>query len=303
MAPSMKGTPLKILASPTKTPPKSPAPGLRTPHHLDDPQRDEVRVPEFKELQIYELTEAKKQAQSDAERRKEQEAAFQAQQAERLAAEAADLKRAKMLREKALKEARYEGKPGLWEMTEPGYGPLRWLWPVAHKHPRQWAGQSLGAHDVPVPHQPLSHSETGEGDVITTYAATIEAHEADMSLRRVETRLADDDVIRSVEERKKQEREDAAMAMREQETAMLAARAKAERDRIKRIKKEMAEETRKQKALQEKKAAERAANAQAQRKINEEYAKAHGHWDWSIKRQPVFSPEKIAEVQASMGKD
>ena len=49
----------------------------------------------------------------------------------------------------------------------------------------------------------------------------------------------------------------------------------------------MKEETRKQRATEEKKQAERFKLGQAQRKANEEYARAHGHWDWSPTKKLV----------------
>ena len=68
MPSTMRGlpTPTKVLLSPNSpTNPlnKSPAPYRRTPFHIDDPQKDAERRPEFRELHVRKLTEAEQAAQ------------------------------------------------------------------------------------------------------------------------------------------------------------------------------------------------------------------------------------------------
>ena len=277
-------SPTKILAAPTSSTPyltgtKSPPPNRCTPHHLDDPQSDAERIPQFKELQEYEMKLTASKTDLDKERRKEENAQWLARQEARRVAEKAEKDRAKALRKDALEKMRWEAEG--FQTKEPGYGPQRWTYTVASKHPRMWAT----AHDVLLPaSHPAGYDLSTEPFV--AYAAGIQAHEEDMKLRGVQRRVEDDQIIQAVADRKKLEREAAAKAQQQAIVAKQAAVEKAVTSRSRVIKKEMAEEARKQKAMEEKKEAERWKESMQQRQANMAYAKDHGHWDWGIKRQP-----------------
>ncbi len=292
-------SPTKVLAAPSPTTPyltgtKSPPPARRTPHHLDDPQYDVERIPQFQELQEYEMTLTKSKQEAEKASRAEANALWKARQEARLVAEKADKDRAKALRKDALEKMRWEAEG--FQTKEDGYGPHRWTWTVASKHPRLWAT----AHDVLVPPQPPLYSSTDvSNEAVVTYAGTIQAHEDDMKLRGVERRIADDQAIQSVEDRKKLEREDES---KQRQAAILAKRQAADKAaaaRARQIKKEMAEETRKQHALAEKKDAARWKESMQQRQANIQYAKDHGHWDWTIKRQPDLTAPKALGASSS----
>jgi hypothetical protein len=274
-------SPTKLIASPnspTNRADKTPA--RRTPFHLDDPQYDSERLLNpglgFVELHQRTLSVAQQEQQAEKERKMAAEKKFKERQLARIAMEDEVKQREKEMRLLHLKEMRWDTEG--YYTKEPGAsGPQRWLWGMANKHPRQWAGQSAGPHDVAVGHQPL-HSD---GGVIMAYADSIDEFEADIVANAVDRRIAADDAILNVEERRKQERETAAQTMRDEMREKREAAAKAELARCRRIKKEMAEETKQQNALLEKQAAERYKASVAQRQANEAYAKSHGHWDWS----------------------
>ena len=286
---TMKGSvpsPTKVLCAPTPSTPyltgtKSPPPARRTPYHLDDPQYDAERIPQYLALQEEELTLAKSKQEAEKASRVEANALFKARQEALMAAQAADKERVKMLRQDALENMRYEAEG--YHTKEDGYGPHRWLWTVASKFPRQWAT----AHDVLVPPQPPMYNGADVyNDERVKYAMTIQAHEDDLKQKRVATRVADDMAIQSVEERKKLEREEESKKRREAILAKQAAEEKAAALRARTIKKEMAEETRRQQALQEKKEAKKLKESMQQRQANITYAKEHGQYDWGIQRQP-----------------
>ena len=239
---TMSMSPTKVLAAPMSPPlSKSPPPNRRTPFHLDDPQYDDIRVPQFKELQSYELALATHSEEADKARRKEAAALFRTRQEMRLVAEKADKDRAAALRKDALEKMRWDAEG--FQTKEPGYGPMRWTSTVATKNPRMWAT----AHDVLIPPPPGMYSVSGAPDAFGLYTASIDAHEVTMRMSRLATKEAEDAAIAAAEEKKRLEAETEAT---ERQKAMLAKAEAAEKAavaRSKRIKKEMAEETRKQK--------------------------------------------------------
>ena len=238
----MSMSPTKVLAAPMSPPlSKSPPPNRRTPFHLDDPQYDGVRVPQFKELQSYELALAKHGAEADKARRKEAAALFKARQETRLVEEGADKERAAALRKDALEKMRWDAEG--FQTKEPGYGPMRWTSTVATNNPRMWAT----AHDVLIPPPPGMYSVSGAPDAFGSYTATIDAHEATMRMSRLATKEAEDAANAAVEDKKKLEAEAEAAERQKGMLAKAEAAEKAAAARSKQIKKEMAEETRKQK--------------------------------------------------------
>jgi len=301
-------SPTKVLAAPSGNQPpylvgtKTPPPNRRTPYHLDDPQYDADRVPQFQELQTYEMTLTQSKAAAEVAARKEADALFKARQESRLVLEKSEKDRAKSLRKNALEKMRWETEgfqtkePGYDAGDAPGPGPgRRWTWTVASKHPRQMSG----AHDVLVPPQPPMYNGADVTvDAFYKYAQGIQSHEDDMKSRGHVRRIAEDDAIQSVEDRKKFEREAEAKAQQQAMTAKAAAAERAATARARAIKKEMAEEKKKQRAVEEKKQATKWKDSIAQRQANMTYAKEHGHWDWGIKRQPDLMPPKALAEKA-----
>ena len=110
---TMKGSvpsPTKVLCAPTPSTPyltgtKSPPPARRTPYHLDDPQYDAERIPQYLALQEEELTLAKSKQEAEKASRVEANALFKARQEALMAAQAADKERVKMLRQDALEQS------------------------------------------------------------------------------------------------------------------------------------------------------------------------------------------------------
>ena len=290
----MKGTPKSKAPTPTKVivSPNSPtnrldrSPTRRTPFHLDDPQYDPERVYDskigYKELHNRALTVASEADAAAKAKRAQANALFVARQQSRLEADAAAKAREKELRAHHLAEMRWDTE-GYYTKESGASGPLRWLWGMADKHPRQWAGSSAGPHDVAIGHQP----GFSDGGVMEKHVSGIQAYEDEYITKASDIRLASDLVIEAYEDKKQAEQEAEAIAMRSDEKAKHDAREKAEAAKTRKIKAEMAAATKLAKEKAEKAAAERAKSGLMQKKANEEYAKAHGHWEWSAGKKLV----------------
>ena len=112
----------------------------------EDREMIAIRSNEYKGLRDARLAMVAEQKRQDDKLKKSSKASFSARQKERLSAEAAEKERLKQFRLQALAQNKVDSQMDMRE-GEPGYGPKRWLWPTAHKHPRHFASS---ASDVSV---------------------------------------------------------------------------------------------------------------------------------------------------------
>jgi len=246
----------------------------------------------YSELQTRELALVDTEQEAANRMKQERKEKFTKRQEARIAQEAADKEREAMLRKQALGLVPAQGGAlpdikDMWKSEhrrmaldaegyqtgEAGYGPKQWLWPTAKHHPRQWAS----AHDVSIVEMGNIIDRAGASDVdqLIEYAQTLEARELEMIEREHARRLERAEDERLAEEKRKEFRDAEAEGRRTAILSTAQVKAKAERDRARKIKAEMAAETKLANETAAKKEAERYAASLQQRKANDEYQRTH----------------------------
>jgi len=264
--PSMKGmpTPTKVLASPTGSPPKTVA--RRTPFHLDDPQYDADRTPQYGELSTTCLSTAAAKEAVAKERRKEEAAIWAARQKASQEVAAAETARLKGLRKIELERVK-----GRVEEAK-----------QADKDKERFV------IDKTVKEQTSMKEEMSRFD---SRELVIKTNEKEYYNMEMERRAGAGNEALEYANKKKADREEEAARIQKEIRLKTEAHEKAAKGFAKRSKAELALETKKQHETELKKQQQRDKEGAAGRTSNIHYANTHAdrlHWE------PPPSPVHIA---------
>ena len=273
---SLFGSGLESVHSVTKNTPE-----LWKRRAEEDKMLKEQRKEGYKELQAKISTSSPEKKAKELAKKTKAKDEFTARQKEWKETEAAEKERLKKWRLESIEKNKVDYHMDMRE-GEPGYGPTRWCWPTAHKHPRHCAS---GAADVSVdfvlgPGAVVASGPDVEGDMILVsstrvfkpqpgesallnLSATGPDYLKQMQKKDAQKRKEDDAAAKAEAAFEKKEREAAAGKMRAEQRA----KALAEKEKAAKLDKEIQKEM--------KEAAEKAAkDAKAREKIRYEKGKA-----------------------------
>lgn len=263
----MKGmpSPTKVLAHPSTSPPKTTA--RRDPFHLDDPQYDEERLPQYVELSKQCLDSTATKAAEQKARRKLENEQWALQQKAKAAREAAEKAHQKKLRKAELERisARVQDSKRADTQREKD---------IVEKCRKEMAAMRATQSEWETREQAARQNEKEYYIMEITRSKQADAETGELAMK------------------KKAEREASAAVIQKQIRAKIEAQEKAAKALAKRSKAELATESKKQADTEAKKLLERQKEGTSGRAANIHYAKTHAdrlHWE------PPPGPFQIAQ--------